>query len=130
MKIQIVKLHAAAFIFSQNPNIPVPELAAELGVSEGAIYRWARRPEWDNALDELKFIGERAFYREPRRDLKRESGKAVERAFILIDQLTADGHLTEKQAVTRTAELLFPDEDKAKARRRVYEWNRKRRKEQ
>lgn len=119
MKLQIVKLHAAAFIFTKNPTIPVSELAAEIEVSEGAIYRWARLPEWDNALNELGFTGERKFHREPRRSLQRESGSIVEQAEILIDQLTADG-LTEKQAVTRTAEMLnLP-------RRRVYEWNKKR----
>lgn len=120
MKLQIVRLHAAAFIFSKNPTIAVSQLAAEVEVSEGAIYRWAKLPEWDAALDELKFTGARTFHREPRRSLQREQGDTVEQAFILIDQLTADG-LTEKQAVTRTAELLkLP-------RRRVYEWNRRRR---
>lgn len=119
MKRQMVRLHAAAFIFSKNPTIPVSQLALTMGVSEGAIYRWARRPEWDAALDALGYTGERAFHREPRRSLQRESGETVEQAFTLIDQLTADG-LTEKKAVTRAASVLeLP-------RRRLYEWNKKR----
>lgn len=119
MKLQIVRLHAAAFMFAKNPNIPVATLAAEVEVSEGAIYRWAKLPEWDDALDKLGFTGERKFYREPRRSLEREQGETVKEALALMDQLIEDG-LTEKQAVTRAAERLnIP-------RRRVYEWNKQR----
>ena len=118
VKLQIVRLHAAAFIFSKNPKIGVSELAAEVEVSEGAIYRWVKLPEWDAALDALKFTGERKFYREPRRSLEREQGELVEKVLNLVYEGIRQG-LSKKKAITRAAELLnIP-------RRRVYEWEKR-----
>ena len=119
MNQRIVKIYTAAYLFSIQPKISVADLAAQMNVPEGSVYRMARSVEWDEALDALGYTGDRTFRREPRRSLQREQGDTVKRTYTVIDELMAEG-LTEKQAVTRTAQMLdLP-------RRRIYEWNRKR----
>lgn len=51
-------LCAAAFLFSQGIR-EAEALASLVGVSEGTIRRWSKLREWDDALDELLYFGDR-----------------------------------------------------------------------
>lgn len=112
--INLTKLHAAAFLFSQGNNT-AKSLSEAVGISEGNLYKWVKRPEWEKALDDLDFTGERKLHREPARDIQRDSGDLVEHAETLYKQSRADGN-SEKKAVTFVSNALNID------RRRINKW--------
>ena len=112
--INLTKLHAAAFLFSQGTNT-AEGLAEGVDIGITTIYKWVKLPEWEKALDDLKFTGERSLHSEPRRDILRDSGELVETAETLYKQSRADGH-SEKKAVTFVASALSID------RRRINKW--------
>lgn len=113
-RINLTKLHAAAFLFSQGNNT-AKGLSEAVGISEGNLYKWVKRPEWEQALDDLGFTGERSLHSEPRRDIKRDAGDLVETAETLYKQSRADGN-SEKKAVTFVSTTLGID------RRRINKW--------
>lgn len=112
--LMLFMLIAAAFLFSQGNNT-AKGLSEAVGVSEGNLYKWVKRPEWDKALDDLKYTGDRSLHREPRRDIQRDAGELVETAETLYKQSRADGH-SEKKAVTFVSNALQMD------RRRLNKW--------
>lgn len=91
-RLNLTKLHAAAFLFTQGHNT-AKGLSELLDTAEGTIYKWVKLPEWDKALDDLKFTGDRTLHREWR-DIDRESGEEVE----LAKQLYLDAR---RQGITR-----------------------------
>ena len=103
-RLNLTKLSAAAFLFSENPRITVTELADRVKVAEGTIYKWVKLPEWDKALDDLKFTGDRALHREWR-DIASESGELVLRARRTYQQRLADGTPKHK-LISETAKAL------------------------
>ena len=110
------RLAVAAFLFSQGQR--VVEIAKAVGVSEGTIYRWAKRPEWKTELDELGWTGSRDFQQHAKRDVKREFGTLIESSFNLYQQHRADGE-PHHRALTRTAET------QNLKRKRVAQWARR-----
>ena len=106
-RLNLTKLSAAAFLFSENPTIAVRELAARVKVAEGTIYKWVKLPEWDKALDDLKYTGDRTLHREWR-DIASESGDLVRKAHALYRQLLADGTPKHKLIPTTARELGIP----------------------
>ena len=111
------KLNAAAFLFSKGKRT-AKALAKEVNVAEGTIYKWAKLPEWDTALDALKYDGDRSFEREPRRDNQRDNAELIADAKVLFDAAKADKQ-TDKQAVSSVCRLLG-----IKDRRRVNKWRK------
>ena len=87
--VNIVKLHAAAFLFSQGTTT-AKGVAEALQTSEAVIYRWRKLTAWDAALDALKFTGDRVLHREWR-DVQRESSDLVEQARQIYQQLLTNG---------------------------------------
>lgn len=106
-RLNLTKLSAAAFLFSENPTISVTELAERVKVAEGTIYKWVKLPEWEKALDDLKFTGDRTLHREWR-DIDRESGDLVLRARQTYQQLLADGTPKHKLIPTTARQLDIP----------------------
>ena len=113
-KVNLTKLHAAAFLFTQGTNT-AEGLAAAMNLNVTTIYKWVKRPEWEQALDDLGFTGERSLHSEPRRDIKRDAGELVETAETLYKQSRGDGN-SEKKAVTFVSTALGID------RRRINKW--------
>ena len=113
-RVNLTRLHAAAFLFTRGNNT-AKGLAEAVDVSEGRIYKWVKMPEWEAALDDLKFTGERKLHREPRRDIKRDNPEEVATAETLYKQSRADGN-SEKKAVTFVSKTLSID------RRRINKW--------
>ena len=112
--INLTKLSAAAFLFTQG-NTTAKGLSEAVNVAEGTIYKWVKLPEWQKALDDLKFTGERTLHREPRRDIQRDTGDIVSLAEQLYSDARKNGK-TEKQAVTAACKALLID------RRRINKW--------
>ena len=52
---KISHLHAAAYLFSRNPTMPVLELATELGMAPRSLYRWTKTREWREALTQFGY---------------------------------------------------------------------------
>lgn len=113
-RINLTKLHAAAFLFSQGTNT-AEGLARGVDIGITTIYKWVKLPEWEKALDDLGFTGERSLHSEPRRDIKRDAGDLVETAETLYKQSRGDGN-SEKKAVTFVSNALNID------RRRINKW--------
>lgn len=112
--INLTKLHAAAFLFTRGIHT-AEGLAERLDISRGTIYKWVKLVEWEKALDDLGFTGERRLHSEPRRDILRDAGDIVETAETLYKQSRANG-TSEKKAVTFVSTALAID------RRRINKW--------
>ena len=115
LKSRLIKLHAAALIFASRKNCSAQEIADVLKVPVSLIYRVAKEPEWDEALDALKFTGERKFATKKTRDAQRDAPELVAQARALYDSERRRGQ-THKKAVTHVSETLTVD------RRRINNW--------
>ena len=91
MKLIIEELHAAAFFFSKHPESTAADVGAFVGKSPRTIERWSQTAEWNTALDNLGFKGDRNWRRTIQRDIQRESGDLVDQARSTFEQLLADG---------------------------------------
>lgn len=111
----ITRLSVAAYHFTQGINT-AKGLSEVMGMSEGHIYKWVKLPEWDKALDDLKFTGTRTLHSEPKRNLVRDAGDLAKQAETLYLQSRTDGN-TPKQAVTFVCKALGIVD-----RRRVNRW--------
>ena len=91
MKLIIEELTAAAFYFSKHPESTAAEVGAFVGKGERTIQRWSQTAEWETALDNLGFTGDRNWRRAIQRDIQRESGDLVDQTRSTYEQLLADG---------------------------------------
>ena len=105
MKLIIEELHAAAFFFSKHPESTAADVGAFVGKSPRTIERWSQTAEWNTALDNLGFKGDRNWRRTIQRDIQRESGDLVDEAKKTYEQLLADG-TPRHQLITETARQL------------------------
>ena len=115
LKSTLIKLHAAATIFSQRGGCSAKEIAETLDIPLNSVYHFAKQGEWEQTLDMLHYSGDRAFKSEKRRDTLRDSGDLVARARGLYLEQRWDSR-THKQAVSVVCETLDLK------RRRVNEW--------
>ena len=91
LKSSLIKLHAAAAIFASRNGCSAQEIADILGMPRNSIYHLAKQPEWEQALDDLHYIGGRKFTGEKRgRDALRDASAMVDRAKEI--------YLTERRA--------------------------------
>lgn len=81
-----IKLHAAAFIFAKITR-GAGEIADMLGITDKTVRRYTDDPQWDNALDELGYTGERSFTSAKKRDAKRDTPEKYKRTYDLYLQL-------------------------------------------
>lgn len=57
----LINLHASAVIFVKRGGCSTEEIAETLKIPRNTIYRFAKMPEWDEALDTLGYKGDRNF---------------------------------------------------------------------
>ena len=84
MKIIIEELTAAAFYFSKHPESTAADVGAFVGKGQRTILRWSQTAEWNTALDNLGFEGDRGWRRNVQRDIQRDDGDIVELAKICL----------------------------------------------
>ena len=116
-RLNLTKLSAAAFLFTEKPTIAVRELAARVSVAEGTIYKWVKLPEWQKALDDLKYTGDRKLHREWR-DIDRESGDEVDLARQLYIKHRRQG-IRKGQADKAVAKVLDCSD------KRIFNWRKR-----
>ena len=110
----LVKIHAAAFYFSQISR-DVHKIAEMFGVSKDAIYKWAKTPEWDYALSVFNYTGDREFLRRVNRDTARDAGDVFDKARSAYFKAIAEGVPERKLATVAGAVVGLP-------RRRIHAW--------
>ena len=115
-RLNLTKLHAAAFLFTQGERT-AKGLSEKVEIAEGTIYKWVKLPEWDKALDDLKYTGDRTLHREWR-DIDRESGDEVALAKQLYLEARAKG-ITRGKADKAAAKVLNCSE------KRIYNWRKR-----
>ena len=103
------KLHAAAYHFSHISR-RVDSIANALSIAEKTVRRYANDPEWEISLDQLGYVGERVFDREPTRNTARDAGMKYKHAHDLYIQLYGDGTPPHKLATRTAATLDIPTE--------------------
>ena len=58
-----LKIGAVAYLFINEPDKTVKEIAAAVGISENTVHQWQAKGEWDKALDAFNFTGDRSLRR-------------------------------------------------------------------
>ena len=111
----LIKLHACATIFAIRYPCSAQEIADILDMPVNSVYHLAKQPEWDEALDSLRFQGPRKFATQPTRDPQRDTGELVAQAHAFYTVARKKG-CTQKQAVSAVVE------DLRLKRRRINEW--------
>ena len=74
-----IKIHAAAFYFARISR-DLHQLTDFFGVTEYAVRKWAKTPQWEKALDVFGYQGDRYFITKPTRDTERDAGDNFEKA--------------------------------------------------
>ena len=115
LKSTLIKLHAAAVIFSQRDGCSAQEIADILKIPLNSVYHYAKQPEWEETLQTLQYTGNRRFARKTTRDPQKDSGALVAQARAIYTKERLDG-LNHKKAVTAVVNAL------GLKRRRINEW--------
>ena len=123
LKSTLIKLHAAATIFSQRGGCSAKEIAETLDIPLNSVYHFAKQGEWEQTLDMLHYSGDRAFKSEKRRDTLRDSGDLVARARRLYLEQRCDSR-THKQAVSVVCESLTLKRRRVNAWAAKFSWER------
>lgn len=102
-----IKLHAAAFIFAKITRA-ASEIADMLGITDKTVRRYTDDPQWNNALDELGYTGERSFTSAKKRDAKRDTPEKYKQAYDLYLQLRKENTPQHKIASRVSEESDLP----------------------
>lgn len=113
-KQMLVKIHSAAFYFVHISR-DVHKIAEVFGVSTGAVYKWAKMSEWQDALKVFKYQGDTDFSRQPRRDTSRDAGEVFQRAKSAYIHAYRSGEPTRKLATIAGNAVGL-------SRRRIHAW--------
>ena len=73
------KIHAAATYFACVSR-DISAIAKAFGVDTRTIRRWQKDEEWDVALGNVRYTGDRNFDTQPFRDTERDAGETFEKA--------------------------------------------------
>ena len=109
-----IKIHAAAFYFVYTSR-DLHEIANVFGVTEYAVRKWAKTPQWEKALDVFGYTGDRDFITKPTRDTVRDAGETFEKARKVYLEAMRNGEPTHKLA-TLAGEAV------GLSRRRIHAW--------
>ena len=109
-----IKIHAAAFFFV-NTSRDLHEIANAFGVTEYAVRKWAKTPQWEKALDVFGYTGDRDFITKPTRDTVRDAGETFETARKVYLQAMLNGEPKHKLATITGEAVGLP-------RRRIHAW--------
>lgn len=93
----IAKIHGAAFYFAHISRYR-KEIADYFDVQERTITRWAKQPEWEQALKVWKYDGERTFLEPPRRDIAKGHTELFKKARDAYIEALIAGKPTHKLA--------------------------------
>ena len=115
-----IKIHAAAFYFV-NTSRDLHEIANVFDVTEFAVRKWAKTPQWAQALDALGYTGDRDFITKPTRDTVRDAGEIFDKARkVYLEALTAG---TPKHKLARiTADELGLTPKRVRTWAQKYDW--------
>ena len=125
-KLNLPLLHTTAFFFAEDPTLTVKALAKKSGASTAAIYEWAKRDEWHEALDKLGYEGERKFASKPTRDIIRDSGALVDLAEETYHRACASG-MRKVAANKHTAKVVNVAVSTIEKWKRRFNWEGKQR---
>ena len=121
MKLLIEELHAAAFFFSKHPESTAEQVGAFVGKSPRTILRWSETAEWETALDNLGFTGDRGWRRNVQRDVKRDDGDIVDLAKTVYLRHRELGH-RKGASVQITAQQVNKAEKTIRNWRKRFNW--------
>ena len=99
-----IKLHAAAFIFAKITR-SASEIADMLGITDKTVRRYTDDPQWDHALDELGYTGDRSFTSAKKRDAKRDTPEKYKQAYDLYVQHVKD-NIPQHKIASRVGEKV------------------------
>lgn len=110
----VKKIQSAARYFAKTSQ-DVHDIAAKFKVTEFAVRKWAKTPEWTAALAALNYTGDGKFKKRPTRDAARDAGKLFEKARKIYRAARQAGEPHHKLASLTAKKIGVP-------RRRVYDW--------
>ena len=117
LKSSLIKLHAAATIFASRNGCSAQEISDILKIPRNTVYHLARMEEWEQALDDLHYTGDRSFDTQKRgRDTLRESSDTIDAAKDIYIEARRDG-MKHSRAVNAVLDAL-----PVKDRRTVNAW--------
>ena len=109
-----IKIHAAAFYFARTSR-DLHQITDFFGVTEYAVRKWAKTPQWEKALDVFGYTGDRDFITKPTRDTVRDAGEIFEKARKVYLQAMRNGEPKHKLATITGEAVGLP-------RRRIHAW--------
>ena len=110
------KIYAAATYFACVSR-DIDTIAQAFGVDTRTIRRWQKDEEWEIALQNVSYTGDRSFDTQPFRDTERDAGKGFNEAHtIYIEALNSGVPKHKLASLTAKATGLTP--------RRVRNWAR------
>ena len=121
MKLIIEELHAAAFYITKHPESTAEQVGAFVGKSKRTIQRWSTTAEWQTALENLGFEGDRHWRRKPNRDIQRDDGDIVNLAKDTYLRHRVDGH-RKGESIRITARTVNKAEKTIRNWRKRFEW--------
>ena len=112
------KIGAVAFLFINEPDKTVKEIAAAVGIRENTVHQWLSKGEWDKALDAFNFTGDRSLRRKASRDLERESSDVIALAESTYRAAREDG-MNKGGASKHTAKIINVSE------KTIFNWRKR-----
>ena len=94
------KIHAAATYFAFVSR-DITAIAKAFGVDTRTIRRWAKDEEWEIALGNVNYTGDRSFETQPYRDTERDAGDTFEKARTLYIEALNTGVPKHKRRPSR-----------------------------
>ena len=112
----IGKIHAAATYFAFVSR-DISEIAQAFSVDTRTIRRWQKDAEWEIALQNVNYTGDRSFDTQPFRDTQRDAGDTFEKARQIYIEALRNGEPKHRLAtIAAKATGLTP--------RRIRNWAR------
>ena len=113
-KKSLLKIPAAAFYFARISR-DIHQIAGEFDVTEWAVRKWAKTPEWYKALDVFSYKGDRDFATQPKRDTARDNGEIFDKAKEAYIEAFMAAEPKHRLATIAGERVGLP-------RRRVHDW--------
>ena len=108
------KIHAAATYFAFVSR-DITAIAQVFGVDTRTIRRWAKDEEWEIALGNVNYTGDRSFETQPYRDTERDAGDTFEKARKAYIEAVRNGEPKHRLATIAGNAVGLP-------RRRIHAW--------
>ena len=109
-----LKIPAAAFYFARISR-DIHQIAKAFDVTEWAVRRWAKTPEWRKSLDVFGYTDNRHFEAQPKRDTARDNGETFQIARQAYITAINAGEPQHKLATVTSERVGIP-------RRRIHDW--------